>query len=224
MSAIDRLLVIWGEPVKGGRHIIGHLERAGGEVRFWYERDLTKATACGFRLLPEFSQQRAEDDPYRARYLFALFAERIPALSRADAAEMLRAWGVERPDDQFEVLAKSGGIRATDRLELAEYRAPDDELVQPLEFRVAGRRHILDAAPLAVGAKVSLCPEPDNEADAGAVIVDRDGRRAGYVPRQYTELVGRLLERSVAIDGQVTRQLLVPDDVGKWVVRIARRG
>ena len=125
-------------------------------------------------------------------------------------------------DDQFEVLAKSGGIRATDRLELAEYRTADDDLTRPLEFRIASRRYISDPASLAVGDAVSLRREPDNEVDPQAVIVDRNGKRAGYVPRQYTMIFTRLLDQAVPIFGEVIRQLIVPDDVGKWVVRVGR--
>jgi hypothetical protein len=221
MGTIDRLLVIWGEPAAGNRHVIGHLARFAGEFRFWYEDDLAKAQARGFQMLPEFPEHRRVDGPYAGRYLFALFAERIPALTRRDAAAMMTAWGVDHPDDQFEVLARSGGIRATDRLELAEYRALNDDLSQPLEFRIAGRRHIADAASLAVGDAVSLLREPDNTADPAAVIVDRMGRKAGYVPRQYTPLLGGLIDRGVHLRGNFIRELLLPDDVGKCVVRIA---
>lgn len=220
MSKIDRLLVIWGEPSTGSRHVIGHLARSSGEFRFWYETDLANAKERGFQMLPEFPARRRADDPYVERYLFALFAERIPAPTRRDAAGMLAAWGVEHPDDQFEVLARSGGLRATDRLELAEYRAPDDDLSEPLEFRIAGRSRIVDAAPLAVGDAVSLRREPDNEVDPAAVVVDRLGRRAGYVPRQYTALLGRLLDGGVALHGEVIRELVLPEDVGKLVVRV----
>jgi hypothetical protein len=223
MSGIDRLFVIWGEPVAGGRHVIGHLARGSAGFRFWYERDLVPAFDRGFALLPEFPERRGEDEPYCARYLFALFAERIPRTSRVDAGEMLSAWGVEQPDDQFEVLAKSGGIRATDRLELAEYRPVDDDLSAPLEFRVAGRRHLTDPASLSVSAPVMLRREPDNLADTCAVIVDRQGRRAGYVPRQYTAPISRLLDRGVLLAGEVVRELVVPDDLGRWVVRVSRR-
>lgn len=222
MSAIDHLFVIWGEPTKGGRHVIGQLDRRAGGFHFWYEADLSQAFECGFSLLPEFPKHRVADDPYVERYLFPLFAERVPGAARSDAREILRQWGVERGDDQFEVLAKSGGVRATDRLELAEYRTSEDDLTRPLEFRVAGRRHIVDAAPLAAGVHVRFVTEPTNPADPGAVIVDRDGRRAGYVPKHYTALFGRLLADSVPLVGEVVRQLLVPDDVGKWVVRVAR--
>lgn len=224
MRAIDRLLVIWGEPSAGNRQVIGHLAREAGELRFWYEPDLSDAMKRGFHLLPEFPEHRLQAEPYVERYLFPLFAERIPALTRRDATAMMQAWGVERPDDQFEVLAKSGGIRATDRLELAEYRADDDELAEPLEFRIAGRRYIPsdEVAPLEVGCRVSLKPEPTNPKDPQAVIVDRHGKRAGYVPRQYTTLFGRLLQAGAELEGETVRQLLVPDDVGKWVVRVAR--
>ena len=223
MPGIDRLFVIWSEPTKGGRHVIGRLERGGGIVRFWYERDLSSARACGFELLPEFPAQRLSDTPYSAGYLFPLFAERIPAPSRPDAAEMMREWGVERPDDQFEVLAKSGGLRATDRIELAEYRVAGDDLDTPIEFRVAARGRIADAAELGTGDRVTLRPEPTNEVDPFAVIVDRDRKRAGYVPKHYTGVVGSLLEREVPMDAVVIRKLVVPDDAGKWVVRLSRR-
>lgn len=222
MMAIDRLVVIWGDSQQGNRHLIGQLTRSEGMFRFWYDDDLTSARARGFQLLPEFSEYRGAARPYVERYLFPLFAERIPAPSRPDAKQMMCAWGVEHPDDQFEVLAKSGGIRATDRLELAEYRAVDDDLVRPLEFRIASRRYLTEPAPIAIGDVVSLRRESSNEADPQAVIVDRNGNRAGYVPRQYTALFGRLLDRSVLLHGQVVRKLMVPDDVGKWVVRISR--
>lgn len=220
MRRIDRLFVIWGEPSTGSRHVIGHLARWSGGFRFWYEDDLANAQERGFQLLPEFPAHRRVDDPYVEPYLFALFAERIPAPTRRDTAAMLAAWGVEDPDDQVEVLARSGGLRATDRLELADYRAPDDDLSEPLEFRIAGRSRIVDAAPLAVGDTVSLRREPDNVADPAAVVVDRLGRRAGYVPRQYTRLLGGLLDRGVALLGKVIRELVLPEDAGKLVVRV----
>jgi hypothetical protein len=223
VPAIDRLVVVWREPTLEARHPIGNLARVRGEIRFWYEKDLSAAFSKGFRLLPEFPEHRVEASPYVERYLFALFAERIPSPGRPDARTMLEAWGVERVDDQFEVLARSGGIRATDRIELAEYRSDDDELATPLEFRVASRRHLDDAAPLSVGDEVTLIREPTNDYDARATIIDRVGRRAGYVPRPYVPMFARLLDAGVEIYAKVIRQLLVPDDVGKWVVRAARR-
>jgi hypothetical protein len=222
-STIDRLIVLWGDSC-GNRRVVGHLIRTPQVVRFWYDAQATDAKAHGFVPLPglpDVATHQDEAHAYEARYLFAPFAERIPSKARFDAGELLRSWGVERSDDQFEILARSGGIRATDRLELAEYRAPDDDLSRPLEFRVASRRHLPDAASVAVGDAVSLRREPANVADPEAVIIDRVGRTVGYVPRQYSALVSRILDRNTDIDARVVRELVLPD-VGKWVVRLSR--
>jgi hypothetical protein len=186
--------------------------------------DPGSAQERGFQLLPEFPAHRPAANPYFEPYLFPLFAERIPTPTRRDAADMLASWGVEHPDDQIEVLARSGGLRATDRLETAEYRAPDDDLSEPLEFRIAGRSRIADAAPLSVGDVVSLRREPDNVADQAAVIVDRLGRRAGYVPRQYTQLLGGLLDGGVALHARVIESSSSQKTQVRWWSRSRQRG
>jgi hypothetical protein len=219
---IDRLFVLWSDPDRGRRHLIGHLERRAGVFRFWYDAELATAERKGFSRLPAFPDARGETAPYEARYLFASFAERIPARARPDAADMLAEWGVEHRDDQLEVLARSGGIRATDRLELAEYRAADDELAKPLEFRLAGTTHV-EGAQLRVGEHLELHREPHNEADPCAtIVVTIGGQRAGYVPRQYSAMVSRLLDRGDRIDASAVRPLMLPDDAGKWVIRVSR--
>jgi hypothetical protein len=53
-------------------------------------------------------------------------------------------------------------------------------------------------------------------------VVARDGTCAGYVPRQYAPAISALLGCGVALDARVMRRLIVPDDTGKWVVRVAR--
>ncbi|HEY1546596.1 MAG TPA: HIRAN domain-containing protein [Kofleriaceae bacterium] len=225
--SIDHLFVIWGAPSDGGRHVVGHLSRGGSAAfRFWYEPDLSAATARGFTLLPAFPEHRCEGAPFEARYLFATFAGRIPSPHRSDAAQMLAAWGVEHPDDQFEILARSGGLRATDRIELAEYRADDDPLVDPLEFRVAGVKYVSveSRAALTSGMPLRFEREPSNEHDTHATILaaTADGRRAGYVPRQYSRMVSRLLDAGSHLDAVAVREIVIPDDAGRWVVRASR--
>lgn len=225
---IDHLFVLWSAPSDSGRHVVGHLarRRAGSMFHFWYEDDLSAAVAKGFTLLPAFPEHRRIDAPYEARYLFATFADRVPSAQRADAARMLASWGVEHPDDQFEVLAKSGGLRATDRIELAEYRGADDPLVEPLEFRVAGMKHVSpdSRGALVVGAMLRFEREPSNLHDPSATIVARtaDGMRAGYVPRQYSAMIANLLDLGVALDAVAVRELVLPDDAPRWVVRASR--
>ena len=226
---IDRLFVIWGAPSDGGRHVVGHLtrDRSVGRFRFWYEPDLSAAKKHGFALFPSFPDPRVESAPYEARYLFATFADRIPSPQRADAAAMLASWGVAHSDDQFEILAKSGGLRATDRIELAEYRAPGDLLEHPLEFRVAGTKYVPTEirAALAPGLELRLEREPKNQFDSAATIIatTSDGKRAGYVPRQYSAMISKLLDSGVPLIGVALRELIIPEDAGRWLVRVARK-
>jgi HIRAN domain len=225
---IDRLLIIWGAPSDGGRHVVGHLarDRSAGVFRFWYEPDLSAALRHGFAPLAAFPRHQTQDSPYEARYLFATFADRIPSPQRSDAKAMLASWGVEHADDQFEILAKSGGLRATDRIELAEYRADDDPLEVPLEFRVAGTKYVASEvrATLEQGAQLHFEREPTNAFDPHATIIatTSDGKRAGYVPRQYSSMVSRLLDSGASLTGIALRELIIPEDAGRWIVRVSR--
>lgn len=163
-----------------------------------------------------------ESHAFEARYLFATFAERIPSKARTDAAQMLTAWGVVRHDDQFEILAKSGGVRATDKIELAEYRSDDDELMRPLEFRISGARHSQPVA-LEIGERVDLVREPANEHDQCATIVAaRTGKKVGYVPAQYAQMIARLLDGGARIEAATVRRLMLLDEAGRWVIRAQR--
>ena len=223
---IDRLFVLWAD-VDGRRHVIGHLARTPDQLtRFWYDRGAELLRTRGFVALPgleDIAAHVGQEHAYEARYLFSTFAERIPSKLRADAAEMLVSWGVEHPDDQFEILARGGGVRATDRIELAEYRAEDDRLESPLEFRLAGGRHY-EPLELRVDERVELQRERDNDFDACAtVVIARTGQKAGYVPAQYTRMFAGLLDGGSTLEATAVRRLVLPD-AGRWVIRVARDG
>lgn len=217
----DRLFVLWADADRR-RHVVGHLMRARGLFRFWYDDALAAAEARGFMRPSVFPDVRDARAPYEARYLWATFAERIPLRARADSAALLRSWGVVQADDQFEILARSGGVRATDRLELAEYRADDDDLATPLELRVAGSKH---QAPIELqpDEPVELQRHADNEFDPCATFVCAQTKQPiGYVPRQYSKLFARLLDAGVELHAHVVRRLQLPDEAGRWVIRAQR--
>jgi hypothetical protein len=201
--------------------VVGHLRRKEGTFSFRYDPGVAAALAAGFAPLPEFTALQGGEGACLSPYLFATFSQRIPHPQRPDFAVLMAAWGIEHPDDQFEILARSGGIQMTDRLELAEYRPADDDLGVPLDFRIAGFRHAGEPA-LAVGQPVEFRREPENRFDPSAVLVlDESGGRLGYVPRHYAELFARVLDSGATLKGEVVRQLVVPES--KWLVR-ARRG
>lgn len=214
MRRFDRLLVLWVSPKDGSRHVIGHLWREQGAYFFDFDPGAGPAMSAGFNVPTEFRQSAKL--PFRAPHLFPVFSQRIPHPQRADHDAMLASWGVEDRDDMFEILARSGGIQMTDRLELAEYRPPDDPLTTPLEFRVAR-----PTPSLAVGVPIGVRRDLGNAFDSFAVhVVDSTGSVVGFVPRHYSPIVARLLDAGATLSGEIIRQLTVPE--GKWVARLQR--
>jgi HIRAN domain len=127
----------------------------------------------------------------------------------------------------LEILARSGGAQLTDRIELAEYRAEDDELTEPLDFRIAGASQpdfAGTAALVKAGDALGLKREPENPYDEFATLVLVQGSARtplGYVPGQYSRMIARLLDQDISL--VVTAQRLhVTADANRWVVRIVR--
>jgi hypothetical protein len=201
------------------RHVVGHLWREpDGRFAFAYEGDLADPKKAGFQLLTEFPDPRGR---YSSPYLFSTFAQRIPSSKRPDHNEMMASWGVTNPDDQLEVLARSGGVQMTDNIELAEYRAGDDDLSKPLFFRVAGEKYYDGGERLRADDAIELRREPENANDSCAtLLLVRDGTTVGYVPRQYSAMIARLLDKGRVVQARAVRRLILPEERGRWVVRI----
>lgn len=210
---------MWRRPANNGRVLIGQLWRDALGYGFSFEPDLERALAEGFTPPGELSQED-EKPPLRSQHLFATFAQRIPHRQRPDFDVMMRSWGVVDTDDPFEILAKSGGILMTDRLELAEYRSPTDPLDRPLEMRIAAMEHGARQS-LTIGETVTLRRELENPADSAAVqLIDGNRQLVGYVPRQYSSLVARILDAGDPLRAVIVRELLAPE--GRWVARVER--
>lgn len=222
MKAYDRLFVLWGDTIDGTRHIVGELWREGSSsYAFAYQGDLFRAQARGFVLMTEFPEVLTKENPYRAPRLFPTFAQRIPSRKRPDFGALLASWGVQNPDDPLEILARSGGVQLTDRIELAEFRPETDDLSVPLLFRVAGMKHQDDtgAERLRSGEPVDLVREPENQLDRCALVVVHGEHQIGRVPRQYSPIFARLLDAGRKIKTVADRRLILPTESGRWVVR-----
>lgn len=219
----DRLFVLWLEPGAGKRHVIGELWKDDDGYAFAYGYEFEDARRRGFPFLLEFPEPRELDRPYRSRQLFSTFAQRLPSPKRPDYESMLASWGVSNSDSPLHILALSGGIQLTDRIEVAQYRQPDDLLDTPLIFRVAGEEHYAGSADVKTGDALRLVREPWNEHDSNAVAVFTNAsKKLGYVPRQYSTIVARCMDSNVALTAIAVRRLLTPDDRDRWVVRASR--
>ncbi len=97
------------EPGGGVRWVIGQLIRTPDGYVFRYEPDLSEPIREGFDPAWTFPCFPDLGRTYASPCLFPTFANRIPSRSRADHDHMMWAWGVEDPDDEMEVLARSHG-------------------------------------------------------------------------------------------------------------------
>lgn len=225
MSDFERLFVMWREPESKARHVIGRLTASRGRFRFWYTIEHPAAlAAAGFHPLIEFPDtERGWQDPHESLLLFPTFAQRVPGSSRPDFGVLMEEWGVMDREDPMEVLARSGGILATDPLELAEFREISDSLERPLEFRLAATAHFQPLeAEIQPGAGLQLRPHAENPMDPHAVYVVSGEEPIGYIPRQYSQLVATRLAEGAKFRTSVIREMPSYPDQRKWLLRLER--
>lgn len=186
------LFVAWQDPE--GRAIIpvGRLERQAHGYRFEYIRGALRAHERGFLGFVEFPQFAAHD---ASEALFPLFQNRLMPTARPDYVEHVQALGMDPSTaEPMGVLARSGGTRATDRVELFA-RPVFGATTQRWEsyFLLRGVRHrprsaqerILELKP---HEKLYATLDFQNEHNARALLLrTADGHAIGYLPDYMVE-------------------------------------
>lgn len=196
-----RLLVSRQDPDSRRYSPVGFLSE-GEDQRFRFDYLRAAVEVPGFRPLPGLSRV---EKIYVSDRLFPLFAERIMSSRRPDREVALGALGLGLDAAPFEVLARGGGRRVGDTIELTPAPEPDDSGVLTMPFLVHGIRYVDAAAAEAIGhltpgAELRLVPEPDNEVNVKALIVaDGSGRKLGYVPDPLLSVIEPLVEQHLEV-------------------------
>jgi hypothetical protein len=187
---VSRLLVCWQHPEQRSYHAVGLLSAERGGYAFVYFRKATNID--GFRPLLGFSDATRR---YWSPHLFPLFSERVMDASRPDRPRWLSTLDLGADAEPMEVLARSGGHRLGDNIEVLPVPAVADDGQTHCTFLVHGVRHIGDGASeriarLAAGDNLRLVHESDNKVNPRAVLVsDLDGQRLGWVPNPLLDYV-----------------------------------
>lgn len=139
------------------------------------------------------------DRGYHSRRLFPLFSQRLMSGRRPDRPAYLEALALGPDARQFDVLARSGGRRAGDAVELLPVPGVGPGQCTEAYFLVHGVRHVPGAgdaiASLDEGQRLDLVDEPGNPVDPRALIVASDtGRSLGYVPAPLVPYVHAVRE------------------------------
>jgi len=137
------------------------------------------------------------DKRYSSESLFPIFFNRILPATRQDYADYISWLNIPSGQDEpFALLAKSGGEKATDNLQIFPCPEPSSQNRYEIQFFAHGIRHIEGASErvgkLMPGDLLSLAPEPDNPADALALRVLADNSCLGYCPRYLNEDLHKL--------------------------------
>ena len=207
-----RLYATWRNP-DGLIRPVGALTRRGtgrgASYRFAYLKAAEQFD--GFNCLPGLPDLHR---PYESEWLFPVFRNRLMPRSRPDYGDFVSELGLEPDTDPFEVLIRSEGWRATDRIEVFAYpeRTPEGDL--NTRFFARGVRHVEGAASdvgdLQVGDQLELVDEPDNPVNRRAVLVHtRTGRSVGYVPDCLVETIHELRDLDAPVE--VTAEHVNPD-------------
>ena len=187
------LFLAWQDPHSRGWYPVGRLTFDGTTYRFMYTQGARQAQQKGgFQPLSSFP---ILDEVYDSHELFPLFSNRVPSPSRPDYKEYVEWLNVPvDADDPVALLARSGGQRATDSLEVFPCPERTAEGAYHAHFFAHGLRHLPKASQarvsaLQVGERLLLAWDLQNPHDPHALMLrtaesgPADPCIVGYSPR-----------------------------------------
>lgn len=179
------LYVAWQDPQTRTWHTVGRLTRENGRYRFAYTRgalDSPRFTYLG--------RMRDLHKAYVSESLFPLFSNRLLDSSRPEYPDYVQWLGVAAEEtDPMQLLARSGGKRATDQLCLYPHPEPNEKGEIELFFFSHGLRYLDETGRqhierLKAGDRLQLSREDDNAYDRYALAVQTAEQvKVGYCPR-----------------------------------------
>jgi len=220
---MNTFYLAWQDPEKRRWFPVGRLERHGSAPKamatgdgaprssssdtqfvFTYTEGALEAQREGrFSALKAFPELHAE---YTSPELFPLFANRMLSESRPEYERFVEWTTVQQSEnDPLALLARSGGERATDTLEVFPQPEKDARGNYCVHFFAHGVRHentaaVKHAARLEPGDPLLMMGDFQNSKDPRALALrtapqgSQDKRLMGYLPRYLLDDVHRLLD------------------------------
>lgn len=187
-----RLFVAWQNPESRSVSPVGCLIEVGPpESRIYYFSYLKRAQDVAnfepFVAFPDFGSV------YRSETLFPFFQNRVMSRRRADYPEYVRSLRLPADAEPFDILARSGGRRSTDPIEVFPEPDVDVETAHAtVFFFVRGIRHLDGAEEAArsvfAGIRLYLAHDLQNPFNPRAYLLVTGRRRcAGWVPDYLVE-------------------------------------
>lgn len=238
MNSRQLLFVAWQDPESRQILPIGRLLRQGQTYEFSYIQAVEEAKQLGFEPLLTFPDL---NEVYRSDELPPLFSNRLMPKSRPEFARYLSELGLSvGAAEPFTVLSRSGGRRATDRLEVFSPPAERESLYEGV-FLLRGVRHVPHSeealAHLPAQSCLFVMADVQNPANSAALALrDEEKRLLGYVPDYLASELGaagakpsclcvtvlKVNPPPAAVHQRVLCQYQCPQDVGGILFRGSR--
>ncbi|HZJ10938.1 MAG TPA: hypothetical protein VFD39_14670 [Trueperaceae bacterium] len=186
-------IVVWQHPQTRAFAQVGRLEVHADRYRFRY--DAAAADVDGFEPFLAFPEL---DRTYDAPELFPFVRNRVLSPRRPDYPAYLERLGLHT-GDPVEILARSGGGRATDTVHLVPEPVLTDAGCIELRFLASGVRHAdpdgTHLSSVAPGDLLALRDDVGNPANPCALLLDNtSGEEVGWVPDYLLDTVRGLRE------------------------------
>ncbi|MEK6747708.1 MAG: HIRAN domain-containing protein [Pseudomonadota bacterium] len=186
---------------------VGRLTHEDGVYSFVYTRGATE--------IPNFRPFGVMADlhkAYKSEALFPIFANRVLAKNRPEYQIYLKWLGLsESGYDALDELARTGGLRATDSLELFPCPEPTSGKNYEVYFFCRGLRHLHAenqerARQLKSGERLYLMQDLQNTHDSMALLMRTSEpiTLVGYAPRYYSAEFTQLIKVTSAEQVEVT--------------------
>lgn len=190
------LYIAWQDPQTRLWHTVGRLSRENGLYRFVYTQGALVSPR--FKYLGRMHDLRQS---YWSQDLFPLFANRILDDSRPEYPDYVRWLAIDptQQNDPMQLLARSGGKRATDELCVYPHPEINEQGEVELFFLSHGLRYLDETAlqcvdRLQTGDRLTLRHEEDNAHDRFALLLEtNEPVTVGYCPRYLSRDLCRIM-------------------------------
>ena len=196
MTNSNSVYVAWQEPDTRNWHVVGNLQERNSGYVFKYTKGALKSSK-----FTRFSGMNDVRETYVSEELFPLFKNRLLSPRRPEYPRFIKWLGFE--DDSvnpIDILARSGGLRSTDPLQIFKKIEVDASGKFEHFFFLHGLSYLNSMAndrvsELRPGENLRLCLDLQNEYDGDAVVVraDKPAEIVGYCPRYLSNDIKKML-------------------------------
>jgi len=196
MSVLEELFVVWQDPKSLRYFPVGNLKHVSEGNEEYYEFSYIKgALQAKEHTFEPFLAFPKLEETYRSKELFTFFTNRILPHSREEYKEFVESLKLSPGSaTEIEILARSGGRRATDSIELfapPKINRTSDKNMSLLRyfFLAHGLRHMRDCAQklagtLRSGDRLFIMHDLQNPVDTEALVLrTQEYCCIGFLPR-----------------------------------------